>query len=166
MKTLALGNEIAGGRRPEAGSRANVVALARRWLGTPYHHMGRVRGAGVDCAMFPLEVYRAAGIIPDIDLPYYPQDWMLHRSEEIFLQIVQQYASEVERPEPGDLVLYRFGRCFAHGAIVIDWPTIIHALTGRGVMLADGEREGCLVGRKRKFFSLRSVQRCHPERRE
>jgi hypothetical protein len=58
--------------------------------------MGRVRGAGVDCAMFPLEVYREALPIPDIEVPYYPQDWHLHRSEEIYLPIVEQHAREYE----------------------------------------------------------------------
>lgn len=134
-----------------------VCAIARSWLGTPYHHMGRVKGAGVDCAMFPFEVYREAGLIGDIEVPYYPQDWMLHRSEEIYLGIVQGVASELrsfEVAQPGDFVLYRFGRCFAHGAIVIDWPTVIHAVNGKGVILSDGEREGFLVGRQKRFFSL------------
>jgi cell wall-associated NlpC family hydrolase len=31
--------------------RAAVVAEARSWLGTPFHHQGRVKAAGVDCAM-------------------------------------------------------------------------------------------------------------------
>jgi len=111
--------------------------------------------------MFPLEVYREAGLIGEVDVPYYPADWMLHRSDEIYLGIVQQYAAELRTDEgsrrsalPGDFVIYRFGRCFAHGAIVLEWPTIIHALTGRGVVLSDGEREGMLLGRKRRFFSL------------
>ena len=158
--------------------REGVCAIARSWIGTPYHHMGRVKGVGVDCAMFPLEVYREAGLIGDIEVPYYPADWMMHRSEEIFLGIVQRYATEVTAPPttptpaaaegapagdpgtaggsvlPGDFVIYRFGRCFAHGAIVVDWPTIIHALTGKGVVLSDGEREGFLVGRAKRFFGL------------
>lgn len=137
--------------------RERLCDIARSWIGTPYHHMGRVKGAGVDCAMFPLEVYREAGVIGDIEIPYYPADWMLHRSEEIYLGIVQRLASELrshEAAQPGDFVIYRFGRCFAHGAIVLEWPTIIHALTGRGVVLADGEREGFLLGRQKRFFSL------------
>jgi Cell wall-associated hydrolases (invasion-associated proteins) len=134
-----------------------VCAIARSWLGTPYHHKGRVRGAGVDCAMFPLEVYREAGLIPDLDIPFYPQDWHLHRAEEIYLGIVQRFAVETQHaasPQPGDFVLYHFGRTWSHGAIVLDWPLIIHAVIGRGVILSDGEREGMLVGRKRRFFSL------------
>lgn len=139
-----------------------VCTIARSWIGTPYHHMGRIKGAGVDCAMFPLEVYREAGLIGEVEVPYYPHDWMLHRSEEIFLGIVERYAAEVigdrlqgtEKAQPGDFVIYKFGRCFAHGAIVIDWPVIVHAVVGRGVILSDGETEGMLLGREKKFFSI------------
>ena len=142
--------------------RAQVCAIARSWIGTPYHHMGRVKGAGVDCAMFPLEVYREAGLIGEVEVPYYSADWMLHRSEEIYLGMVQRYAREIEAPAataagsaaPGDFVIYKFGRCFAHGAIVIDWPTVIHAINGKGVILSDGEREGFLIGREKVFFRL------------
>ncbi len=30
-------------------TRAEIIAEARTWLGTPYHHQGRVKGVGVDC---------------------------------------------------------------------------------------------------------------------
>ncbi len=30
-------------------ARAEIVAAARAWLGTPFHHQARVRGVGVDC---------------------------------------------------------------------------------------------------------------------
>lgn len=140
------------------GLRQVVCTIALSWIGTPYHHMGRVKGAGVDCAMFPLEVYREAGLIGEVEFPYYPHDWMLHRSEEIFLRIVEKYACEEKTRHaaslPGDFVIYKFGRCFAHGAIVIDWPLIVHAVVGRGVILSDGETEGMLLGREKKFFCI------------
>ena len=162
--------------------RESICQIARSWLGTPYHHMGRIKGTGVDCAMFPLEVYREAGLIGDIEIPFYPQDWMLHRSEEIYLRIVQQHAKELlchserseeslsspsdigtvgipgcarnDKPLPGDFALYRFGRCWSHGAIVLEWPLIIHAVVQHGVILSDGEKDGMLVGRRRRFFSI------------
>jgi len=38
--------------RPEMDPRRLAVTEeARVWLGTPYHHMGRVKGAGTDCLM-------------------------------------------------------------------------------------------------------------------
>jgi cell wall-associated NlpC family hydrolase len=137
-----------------AETREAVCDIARSWIGTLYHHMGRVKGAGVDCAMFPLEVYREARIIGEVAVPFYPPDWHLHRSEEIYLGIVQRYATETEAPSPGDFVLYHFGRAWSHGAIVLEWPIIIHAVVQHGVILSDGERDGMLVGRKRRFFSI------------
>jgi hypothetical protein len=47
----------------EAGAKAckrvAVTREAETWLGTPYHHMGRVKGAGTDCLMMLAEVYEA-----------------------------------------------------------------------------------------------------------
>ena len=34
--------------------RARIVAEAMTWLGTPYHHRGKLKGIGVDCAQLPL----------------------------------------------------------------------------------------------------------------
>ena len=33
----------------EQRERENLVAEALTWLGTPYHHAGRVKGGGTDC---------------------------------------------------------------------------------------------------------------------
>lgn len=109
-------------------ARVAVVAEARTWLRTPYHHQGRVKGAGVDCAMLLCDVYYRCGLIPFIDPRPYPPDWYLHRSEERYLGWVEKFAQPLESvPLPGDLVVWRFGRCFAHGAIVQEWPLVIHA---------------------------------------
>jgi hypothetical protein len=134
--------------------RAAVVAEAKSWLRTPYHHAAMCKGAGVDCAMLPAAVYRAAGLIPDFRIDHYPPDWHLHRDAERYLGIVTRYATEIPAPTgPGDFVLYRWGRAFAHGAIILDWPVIIHAMTGIGVTLDNGEG-GRLTGRARRFFTL------------
>lgn len=135
-------------------ARAAVVAEAKTWLLTPYHHQARVKGAGVDCAMILIEVYSAVGLIKNFDPGFYVTDWMLHRSEERYLGWVQQYAHAVDEPKPGDIALYQFGRCVSHGAIVIDWPTIIHAYAPEGnVCLGDGTA-GPLGARLRGFYSL------------
>lgn len=131
-----------------------VVEEARTWLGTPYHHQGRIKGVGVDCAMILCDVFHAAGLIPYIDPRPYPPDWHMHRSEERYLSWVEKYADPVETPEPGDVALYRFGRTISHGAIVVAWPTIIHAYRGEGVVLADGEK-GVLEGRLAGFWRIR-----------
>ena len=123
----------------ERTQRAAVVAEALTWQGTPYHHGGRVKGAGVDCAMLLAEVYAAVGLAPRIEPEPYPPDWHLHRGEQRFLAWVARYAFPVESPLPGDVAMYRYGRAAAHGAIVIAWPQIIHAhlKSPWGVELAD-----------------------------
>jgi cell wall-associated NlpC family hydrolase len=141
-------------QKNEASQRAAVVAEARTWLNTPYHHQARVKQAGVDCAMLPLAVYSAVGLIPEIAIDHYPPDWHLHRDTERYLDIVAAHAAEVPAPTgPGDFVLYRWGRAFAHGALIVDWPTVIHAVIDVGVVLDDGT-SGRLRDRPRRFFTL------------
>ncbi|AOZ05969.1 NlpC/P60 family protein [Cupriavidus malaysiensis] len=141
----------------EADLRQAIATEARTWLGTPYHHQGAVKGAGADCAMLLVEVYHACGLIPRIDPRPYPADWHLHRDAERFLGWVEQYATPVEVPQRGDVALYRFGRCASHGAIVLDWPEVIHASLRDGeVVLADATRNADLAkpGRSAGFFTL------------
>ena len=121
-------------------TRDRIVFEARQWLGTPYHHRGRVKGAGCDCAQLVAASYAAAGVIPYIEPKVYPKDWHLHRGEEQYIAEVEQYLVRVddddrsfnERPrdasyEPGDVLMFRMGRTFSHSAIVTQWPYIIHA---------------------------------------
>lgn len=108
-----------------------IVAETRRWLGTPYRHTGDVLGVGVDCAMLPVRVLTALGLIPpDVEPRPYAPDWHLHRSEEKYLGWVERFAVKVDAPQPGDLALFRFGRCLSHGGIVDQVApeiTMIHA---------------------------------------
>jgi hypothetical protein len=106
--------------------------------------------------MFPSQTYCACGLIPDIR-PQYTADWMLHRDEEQFLGWVKPYAREIERAQvgPGDFVIWKFGRCYSHGAIVIDLPEVIHAvIAGGGVIRGNIDRDVDLLGRPAKFFTL------------
>lgn len=108
--------------------RQAVVCEAQTWVATPYHHCADVKGHGVDCAMFLSRVYSAAGVVPFIDPRPYPVDWHLHRNEERYLQTIAPYAREIfTPPEPGDFLLFRYGRTFSHSAIVIKTPGVIHA---------------------------------------
>jgi len=139
----------------EIEQRAAVITEAKRWLRTPYHHHARVLGAGVDCAMFLIAAYSAAGVIEDFDPGYYPMDWMLHRSDERYLGKIQERAKEIEFPPcMGDLVVYKIGRCFAHGAIVIEWPLAIHSRMPTGVEMIDLHVDKYFDLRPRKFYTL------------
>lgn len=107
--------------------REKIVAEAKTWIGTPYHHLADVKGHGVDCAMLLIRVYCGLDIAPAFDpRPYSPQ-WYFHHSEEVYLSWIKKYCDPVEVGLPGDIMVYRFGRCAAHGAIIISEDMMIHA---------------------------------------
>jgi cell wall-associated NlpC family hydrolase len=142
----------------EAEARARVVEVARSWIGTPFHHVHGVKGRGVDCAHFLARVYEEAGVIEPVKIEYYPPQWFLHREEEKFIGYVLQCGGR-EIPEyqaqTGDAVLYKIGRCYAHGAIIVSWPKeIIHAYVTAGGVMPFGGRDSDLRGKPVKFYSL------------
>lgn len=138
----------------DAESRQRVLQEALSWVGTPWVHAARVKGAGVDCGQFLAEVYQRAGVRERVDTPsVYPQDWALHRSEALFVGVVEQYARKVPEGLPGDMALFRFGRCVSHGAIVLEWPRIIHAYLNRRSVVEDSlEHNSDLVDRFAGFW--------------
>ncbi len=143
----------------QAEQRARVVAEAMSWLGTPYHPVARVKGAGVDCAQLPAAVYASAGVIAEIPLDEYSPQWHVNQTAELYLAEVLKHATEFDGPPgPGDFVLYHVGNTWAHGAIVTAWPTIVHALSGQCVTLGDGIRDPLakkpLGQRRPRFFTL------------
>jgi cell wall-associated NlpC family hydrolase len=117
----------------EQEERQRVVEVAKSWLHTPYHHMGRVKGVGVDCATFLCEVYREAGISNYIDLDFYPMDWALHRDKERYLETILKYTHIVSRAKMADIIIYRFGRVASHSAIVTQYPKVINCYVEIGV---------------------------------
>ena len=142
----------------EGEGRAALVAEARSWLGTPWRHRGRIRGAGVDCAQFVIGVYAGVGLIELIDTGEYPRDWHIHRDTERFLAHVMPFAREItaEQTGPGDLVLCKIGRVYSHGVIVLDWPQGIHAAVNEGaVVLCDLDRDAGLISGPRRYFTYK-----------
>ena len=138
--------------------RAAVVAEARTWLGTAYHHHGRIKGVGVDCAMLLAEVFEHCGLVANVQPGHYPTDWHLHRFEEQFVGWLERVgALEVAAPALGDIGIFRFGRCYSHGAIVVDHADeavrLVHAYVRRGVVLSALDEEP-LSGRPVRWFTL------------
>jgi cell wall-associated NlpC family hydrolase len=86
--------------------------------------------------------------------------WHLHRSEELYLREIDQFVREIPGPpRPADFVIFQFGRTYSHGAIVVDWPLIIHSYIPHGVLLSDALHDGELMGRKHKFFEVKPIVR-------
>ena len=136
-------------------TRDDVVQEAKTWLGTPYHHHAHIKGAGVDCAQILLEVYSAIGLAERPDVGHYAPDWMLHRSEEVYLSWLDKYCKQITQQEAqaGDIVMFKFGRCFSHSGIILQYPLIIHAHITDNCCYADAT-QGDLAGRARLFYTL------------
>jgi len=134
--------------------RQAIVDEAKSWARTPWHHEARVKGGGVDCGMFLLEVYEKVGLIPHIEPDHYSMDFMCHRSEEWFMETILKFAREITQPPflPGDVIMFQHGRIYSHSGIILDWPQIIHASAqDKCVTYADASLSS-LSGRKRKIF--------------
>ena len=141
--------------------RPKIVEEAKTWIGTPYISGQCLKGyrGGTDCAMILVGVYGNLGLIPNNFKPeHYSPQWHVHRNEEKYLNYVLQFTKEVNWPKSGDLVMFKIGHVFAHGAIVIEWPNVIHAVGGSKVLPCDvsknttGKRALALV--PQRFFSL------------
>jgi cell wall-associated NlpC family hydrolase len=151
----------------ESEMRKKIVSETMTWVGTPYVSNAMVKGksgGGTDCAMLLIAVYDKLGLMPGyVDpRPYSPQ-WHLHRNEEKYMTQVMRYAKEIEGPpkrwpKPGDLIMFKIGKLFAHGGIIIEWPIIVHAIGNATVMLEDISKS--VVGKRalglvpQRFFSL------------
>lgn len=111
----------------EAELRRAVVAEAKSWQGTPYVQLGSVKGGAIDCAMLLVRCWVDAGIFQEFDPRPYPPHWHLHHDDERYLRWMQALSVEVPEPQPGDVALFFFGRCFSHGGIVTAPGVVINA---------------------------------------
>jgi NlpC/P60 family putative phage cell wall peptidase len=126
-------------------TRADVVAAARAWIGTPYHNCADVLGVGVDCAMLLVRVFVDLGLVAPFDPRPYAPDWHLHRGEERYLGLLLARAHAVAAPLAGDVMLFRYGRCYSHGGIIAraEPLTIIHAFHPAAIVLEEEIARNC-----------------------
>tara|TARA_R110002094_G_C4875647_1_gene208733 strand:+ start:600 stop:1028 length:429 start_codon:yes stop_codon:yes gene_type:complete len=122
-------------------SGAQVVEIARTWLGTPYVHQASKCGAGTDCLGLVRGIWRALhGSEPEA-IPRYTADWSEPQGQEVLWAAAHRHLQPVTRGElcAGDVVLFRMrrGAVAKHLGIVAQFgadPTFIHAYTGHGVV--------------------------------
>ena len=117
-------------------TRADVVAAARAWTDTPFHHQARLKGVGVDCVGLVIGVARELGLIaPDFDVTAYPRV----PDGTCLMALAATHMTPIDRAamQPGDVVVVSFDRDPQHLGILGDYRhggfSIIHAagLTGR-----------------------------------
>lgn len=116
-----------------------IVACARGWLGTPYHHQGSVRGAGCDCLGLIRGVWRALyGPEPEV-LPPYSRDWGNATGSETLLSAACRHLIPlrcVTDARSGDVLVFRMRDhgVAKHAGILLDGDHMIHSQEGLGVV--------------------------------
>lgn len=119
--------------------REKVVEEALTWVGTPYRLGACKKGVGVDCVQLLAAVFKAVGVVPESEVVgVFGHDWFSHTKEERYLKgllkygklILESKAYRTSAALPGDVVLTKAAksRVWNHGAIVVAWPIIIHAI--------------------------------------
>lgn len=108
---------------------ADVVAEARRWLGTLWRHQARLRGVGVDCGGLVVCVAQALGLPVEDHPPGYARlpDGVSLRA------CVERQCTRIATLEPGAVLLMRWADAPQHLAIVSTLSEgfgMIHAWAG------------------------------------
>jgi NlpC/P60 family putative phage cell wall peptidase len=87
-----------------------IIAAARGWIGTPYHHQASVKGVGCDCLGLLRGVFRELKGYDAETPPPYSQDWAEALREETMRDALARHLkalSILDPISPGDVVLFR-----------------------------------------------------------
>jgi hypothetical protein len=124
---------------------SDIKSVARTWLGTPWQHNQKVKGLGVDCVNFLIEVAKESGLkIEKIPLSY--GRTAIDNQIERYLERNFIKKSDLSIEE-NNILLYRFSGYNNHVAIATSSTTIIHANSKVGKVVEhsiDGVWKRCL----------------------
>lgn len=108
-----------------------IVAEARKFLETPYHHQGRVLGHGIDCYGLIEMVARGLGLnCPDgIRYSRMPDQSQL-------LACMDEYAVQIDKKlaQPGDILILPYRGQMRHMALMTDIG-MIHSYEPSGMVV-------------------------------
>jgi NlpC/P60 family putative phage cell wall peptidase len=115
-------------------TRAAIVAVARGWIGTPYHHQASERGVGADCLGLVRGVWRQVhGSDPEVPPPY-SRDWAEATGEETLLGAARRHLVELDpaTARAGDVLVFRLrpGLVAKHTALMTAPAMFVHAMEG------------------------------------
>jgi cell wall-associated NlpC family hydrolase len=129
---------------------ADIVTAARGWVGTPFHHQGRVRGVGCDCIGLVIGVAKELGIL-DYDYTGYGRI----PNPLVFGRELAANLDRTDRPEPGTVLWFAFNSAPQHVGIVTD-TGLIHAYAVAGRVVETG-LDPQWITRCRGMFKFRGV---------
>ena len=143
-----------------AAQKAAIPAIARSWVGTPFHHGAAIKGVGVDCARLLIEILAEAGVWESWCPDEYAPDWFLHSGRERYVEGLRPLAESVPPPwEIGDVLTYTYGRRVSHAAIYIGNGLIVHAQSGMSVAIMTTETEPL----RSRFAGGWRMRQCRPQ---
>lgn len=106
----------------------DVVRMARTWLGTPYHHQGRVKRVGVDCGGLVI------GVATELELSQFDINGYGGRPNgDSLVKVCQEQMTPItlEQLSPGDVLLFKFEAHAGHLGIYLGDNTLIHSYMPR-----------------------------------
>jgi NlpC/P60 family putative phage cell wall peptidase len=113
--------------------RDKIIAIAKSYKGTPYHHQGRVKGAGIDCCGLIIGVARELGL-SDYDIDGYSRF-------ADGVSLLREFADncpqiEIDEIKPGNILIFRIRNDPQHCGILSRLngkESLIHAYSSIGV---------------------------------
>jgi NlpC/P60 family putative phage cell wall peptidase len=114
---------------------AQVIEIARSWIGTPFHHQASLKAVGCDCLGLLRGIWRELyGNEPVV--PAYYIGWARETSDEWLLAALRDHfiTLDDEALDAGQVLLFRWRANWAasHVAITTSSQMMIHAQYGCG----------------------------------
>jgi cell wall-associated NlpC family hydrolase len=144
-------------------TRVALCAEALSWLDTPWRHRQCVKGVrgGTDCVRLLEGIAKAVGILDaDWQPPLYTQQYHLHTGREMVQEVLVGLGA-VAMPlcdrQPGDCLLFQFGRSCGHAALLMPHNRMLHALKAEKRVIQN-TLTGDWVTRLRAAYAFPGVQ--------
>lgn len=143
--------------------RQELCNEARTWEGTKWQHQAMVKGVGVDCAMLIAGIAINVGLVEKSLLkkvPSYPMQWHINQDFPLLEKIMTDFGCVKKDDlefEPGDIVVFQFGRVPSHLGMVLDDKLMIHAYQGTLGKTVINSISGQWIDRLRSVYTLPGV---------
>lgn len=115
-------------------NRTEFLALARTWLGTPYHDQARCKGVGADCIGFIVGLASEAtgrAVTAPSNYGRYPAPAQALAGIQASGECTPIALADAQ---PGDIVYMRIAREPQHFGVLAEDGMLIHCIEGHGVV--------------------------------